>query len=394
MNEWINWSGSLRFTPREFLTPQTEDELCEIIKRSSNNRSNIRVAGAGHSSSRLVETSQTLVRLDHFKGIVRYNKEKGLATLKTGMTVHEANMELQKVGLALFNTGDIDKQMLAGAISTGTHGTGKKLKNLSSMLHGVRMIMADGTIKQFFEEDDTELMKAFRVSLGTLGVFTEITVKVLPLFKLRRMEIFTGVDECLRYFDQLADENRNVDFYWYPRSDEIKIRLLYEPEQGTRSFPFKFVCTEEVEGWAGDVLPKHRELKFDEMEYSLPAEAGLECFQQIREGIKQKHRKEIAWRVLYRTIAADENYLSPQYKRDTVSISLHHNAGLPFKQYFDDIEPVFRDYGGRPHWGKKHNLQSLELGKLYPEWKKFQELRKLFDPEEIFMNKYLQQLFV
>jgi FAD/FMN-containing dehydrogenase len=340
-----------------------------------------------------VETSQTLIHLHHFNDIVRYDKEKQTVTLKAGMTIHDSNAGLQKIDLALFNTGDVDVQTLAGAISTGTHGSGRKLQNLSSVLECVRLVDYKGDVRVFSQQHHPEIMKAMRVSLGVFGIFTEITVNVLPLFKLKRLELCTDIDTCLCHFDRLADENRNVDFYWYPRSDEAKIRILNEPGKGSKTFPFKFNCQHEEEGWVGEVLPRSRELKFDEMEYALPAESGLVCFQEIRKRIKEKHRREVAWRVLVRTISSDQNYLSPHYGRDSVSISVHHNAGLPFDEFFRDIEPIFTDHDGRPHWAKKHYLKGMQLRKLYPEWNKFHEIRKWLDPDGFFMNPHLNEMF-
>jgi hypothetical protein len=292
MDEWTNWSGSLKFKPSTFLQPSHEDELRQIMQRAYREGRKVKIAGAGHSSSPLVKTDQLLLRLDHFKGIVSRDELAQTATLKTGMTVHDANSALQELNLALFNTGDVDVQMLAGAISTGTHGSGRKLQNLSSMLTGVRLINYKGDVETYSEADHPERMKAIRVSLGSLGIFTEITVKVLPVFELKRFEFFTDVDTCLHHFDQIADDNRNADFYWYPRSDETKIRVLNEPGKGSTSFNFQHRCTKSEQGLVGEILPRHRDLKFDEMEYSLPREAGLECFQAVRKRIKDRHRKE------------------------------------------------------------------------------------------------------
>lgn len=392
MKEWTNWSGSLRFKPATFLQPRTEEELCAMVHQSHAQGVKVRVAGAGHSSSALVKTEETLFRLDHFKGIVSINEQAQTATLRTGMTVHEANSALQEVNLALFNTGDVDVQMLAGAIATGTHGSGRKLQNLSSMLTGVRLINNEGQIESYTEEEHPERMKALRVSLGSLGIFTEITVKVLPVFELKRLEFFTDVDTCMAQFDHVADDNRNADFYWYPRSDETKIRVLNEPGKGSAKFDFNTYCSKSEQGLVGEILPRHRELKFEEMEYALPREAGLACFREVRKRIKDRHRKEVAWRVLYRVIAADDNYLSPHQGRESVSISLHHHAGLPFEAFFNDIEPIFLDHNGRPHWGKKHNLTASQIKPRYPHWNDFLRVRNLMDADGTFLNDHLKSL--
>lgn len=393
MEEWVNWSGSLRFRPKEFLQPESEDQLREIIRQCYRSGRKFRLAAAGHSSSPLVKTDQVLIHLHHFKKLISVQSADGTAALQTGMTVHESNSELKKAGLALFNTGDVDVQTLSGAISTGTHGTGKKMQNLASMLEGVRMIDHKGDVLELNQKEHPDMMRAMRVSLGAFGIFTEITVKTLPLFKLHRAELCTDIETCLEHFDMLGNENRNVDFYWYPRSDEAKIRVLNEPGNGTQNFSFKHRCKSVEEGWVGDILPRHRDLKFDETEFALDAANGLECFNAIRKRMKEKHRMNVAWRVLVRTIAKDDNYLSPHYGRDSIAISVHHNAGLPFEDFFRDLEPIFVEFGGRPHWAKKHWRKAHHLAPLYPEWKKFHEIRKRLDPEGFFMNEHLHELF-
>jgi FAD/FMN-containing dehydrogenase len=390
MKEWMNWSGSLRFTPKQQIWPRNEEDLREIVNRCHASKIHVRVAAAGHSSSPLVETPHTLIHLDKFKGIVRHDAET--ATLRAGMTVQEANNELQELGLALFNTGDVDVQTLAGAISTATHGSGRQLQNLAAILEGARLVDYKGEVHVKNSVDDPETMKALRVSLGALGIFSEVTVKVVPLFRLRRLEICTDVETCLGQFDFLANENRNADFYWYPRSDETKIRLLNEPGKGTDRFNFPHVVRKDEEDWVGKILPRKRELRFDEMEYAMDEDVGMACFQEIRKRILERHRKEVAWRVLYRLIANDGNYLSPHYGRNSVAISLHHNAGLPFDNYFNDIEPIFRSFGARPHWAKKHNMKAEQLGNLYPEWNSFQKIRRTLDPQNYFMNDYLKKI--
>ena len=393
MAEWSNWSGSLSFEPRGIYHPKTEGEVVNLVRKCRAEKRKIRLAGSGHSSSALVQTDDVLVSLKYFKGITSINRDAMTATLKTGMTVEETNKALEREGSALFNTGDVDVQDLAGAISTGTHGTGRRLQNLSSMLVGVRLVTANGEIAEYHDAHDPEIMKAFRVSLGALGILTEITVKVLPLFSLERSDVFASIEDCFRHFDQLAEENRNVDFYWYPRRDEVKIRILNEPGKGSRKLPFPHVVQQHEKDVVGEVLPRERELRFDETEFSFDAATALECFKLVRQRIKMKHRRTVAWRTLFRTIAQDDTFMSPHFGRDSVTISLHHNAGLPYKDYFDDIESIFNDFDGRPHWGKKHNLKGQALKRLYPDWDRFHQIRKQMDPEEVFLNEYLGKLF-
>jgi FAD/FMN-containing dehydrogenase len=309
------------------------------------------------------------------------------------MTIHDAGKAFLEVGLATHNTGDVDVQTVAGAIGTGTHGTGRKLQNLSTMLIGARMVNGTGEIVEYSLEQHPEIIRALRVSLGALGIFTEIRLRLVPAFQLRRREWCTHIDDCMANLDQLIAENHNFDFYWYPRSDEAKLRTLNPPGAGSNSLLFAQVQKEST-AWSNEVLPRRRELKFEEMEYALDSAAGPECFQEVRRRVKAKWRKIVGWRVLYRTIAGDDAYLSPFYGRDSVTISIHQNVGLPFWEYFADIEPIFRAYGGRPHWGKKHTLKATDLRPLYPMWDRFLELQQRMDPHGVFLNGYLRELIL
>ncbi|HSI90795.1 MAG TPA: D-arabinono-1,4-lactone oxidase [Adhaeribacter sp.] len=390
-HEWKNWSGSLKFTPNEILNPKTEEQLADAIGQAARQNRKVRVFGAGHSSSELFLTDDLLVSVNELQGLISHDESKKEATIYAGMKVKQAGTALQEVGLAMHNTGDVDVQNLSGAIGTGTHGTGKKLPNLSAMLLGARLITASGQIIEKHIEDDPEFIKALRVSLGTLGIFTRLRLGLQPAFKLIRQEWCTHIETCLQHLDQLENENRNMDFYWYPRSDMAKFRTMNEESEGKRNYDFA-KCVMHEEGWSNEILPRSRHLKFDEMEYALPAEAGPDCFKEVRKRVKAKHRAQVAWRVLYRTIAADETFISPYFGRESVTISLHHNAGLPFKEYFNDIEPIFQAHGGRPHWGKKHNMKAAQLQPLYPKWNDFMQIRKKMDPDGIFMTPYMQEL--
>lgn len=396
-HEWSNWSGSLTFNVNALEKPRDDEDVSKLVHRALDEGRIVRVAGAGHSSSPLVETEDMLISLERFQGLVCHDvdedKAQGEATIRTGMTIHAVGGAFHKVGLAMHNTGDVDVQTLVGAVGTGTHGTGKRLQNLASILIGVRMVTGTGKIIEKRIEDDPAFFRAARVSLGALGIMTEIRVRLLPTFQLHRREQCTTIDVCLAHLDDLIEHNRNFDFYWYPRSDEAKLRTLNEVGKEPIDIPDAALAREEI-GWSHNILPRKRELKFDEMEYVLPAEAGPDCFREVRERVKAKHRKHVGWRVLYRTIAADDAYLSPMSGRESVTISLQQNNTLPFWEYFKDIEPIFRAHGGRPHWGKKHTLRAADLRPLYPEWDTFLAVRERMDPHGVFLSSYLRELLI
>lgn len=388
---FVNWSGSLRFTPAEVARPRDEEELAHLVRQSARAGEGVRVCGYGHSSVPLVQTPCRLVSLEHLRGLTAHDRAAGTATVRAGTPLRDVGAALHEVGLALHNYGDVATQFIAGAFGTGTHGTGRRLGDLSSALIGVRFVTADGEVREWNEQDHPDELRAARVSLGTLGIFTELKLRVLPAYDLRRQEYCTTTSACLEHLSDLIERNRNFDFYWYPRSDEVKLRLLNEPGSALDELPYaRLVKDETAPGW--QALPRVRTLKFDEMEYGVPLEAGPACFREVRARILDKHRTLVGWRVLYRTVKHDDSWLSNAYGRDTVTISLHQNAGLPYWAFFKDIEPIFRAYGGRPHWGKKHTLGGASLRPLYPRWDDFQALRRRMDPEGVFLNDYLRAL--
>ena len=390
---WQNWSGSLCFTPHEIIHPRNEAELAQVISQARDNRQHVRVVGSGHSSSALVETDHVLISMKHFTGLHAADANTGEAVIGAGSVIEDILETLNKQGLAMPNLGDVATQTMAGVMATGTHGSGKGLQNLSAALSGVELINADGECKKYHEKTHSDFMRAVRVSLGTLGIYTKLYLKLVPAYKLERREWCTHTEDALEHLDELIAHNRNFDFYWYPRADNVKLRLLNLPGESPVDIPYaKLVKAKE--GWGHKIIPAHSHIqnKFEEMEYALPIEAGVECFQEVRKRIIERHRKEVCWRLLYRIIAADDNYLSEMYGRETVTISIHHNAGLPFDEFFNDIEPIFRAYEGRPHWGKKHNLKAADLKPLYPQWDTFHRYRRESDPDSVFYTPYLQEL--
>lgn len=390
MREWVNWSGSLRFTPERIETPDSEQALVALVQRAAEQGRAVRVVGKGHSSSPLVQTDDILVSLEKLQGMESHDTAAHEATIRAGMTLQDAGEALLKVGLAVPNLGDVNVQQVVGAISTGTHGTGRELPCLSTMLVGGRMVTGTGEVVEFSEQTP-DLLRAARVSLGVVGIVTSLRLRLLPAYQLHRQEWCTDVRHCLDHLDELINRNRNFDFYWYPRSDEVKLRTLNPSgeEPGDLSYA---TLVEDHTDWASRIISKVREIKFDEMEYGVPEEAGAECFLQVRRRMKDKYRQYVGWRLLYRTVAPDDAYLSMAYGRETATVSVHQNVGLPYGDFFRGIEPILRDHEGRPHWGKKHTLRAEDLRPLYPRWEQFLQVRQRTDPQGVFLTPYLREL--
>jgi FAD/FMN-containing dehydrogenase len=388
--EWVNWSGSLRFTPGRCVAPESEDELAALVAGAASRGQPVRVVGTGHSSSPLVATAGLLISLREFRSLIAHNQEHCQATIGAGMTLHEAGKQLLDVGMAFANLGDIDRQTVAGAFSTGTHGTGLSLSPLAAHLIGGRLVTASGEVVTF-DTRDPSLLNAARVSLGALGVLTALQLQLVPAHQLRKTTWCAGIDDTLEHFAALAEAHQHVDFYWYPRSDEVKLRIMDPVDAPSATLPFARLLREEV-GWSNEITPNLRELRFEEMEYAVPVEQGLACFREVRQRIRERWRHLVGWRVLYRTTAADDAFLSLAHGRTTATISLHQNATLPFREFFVDVEPLMHMYGGRPHWGKQHTLRAAQLRPLYPEWDRFLGIRQRSDPGGVFLNDALCDL--
>ncbi|MFC6903589.1 D-arabinono-1,4-lactone oxidase [Halalkalicoccus tibetensis] len=392
---WTNWSGSVSFEPDRILEPENEDELRAIVRRCAEEGRTVRVAGEGHSWTPVVETDDVVVSLGNMTGLVSCDADAGTATVRGGTTLDEAVTELHERNLAMENLGDVTLQKVAGAVGTGTHGTGPAFENLAGSLVGGRLVTGTGEVREFDAESDPDLLDAVRVSLGSLGILTELRLDVRPTYKLQRREYCARFEDAWGHFEELVEENRNFDFYWYPRSDEVKLRLLNPPGGGTDASDLEYATLVELDtNWWHEAIPAHNEIgrKFEEMEYAVPREVGEECFLEVRDRVKERWRSDVGWRLLVRTVAADETYLSTEYDRETVTISCIQNAELDHEEYFEDIEPIFREYDGRPHWGKNHTLRAPELSELYPEWDRFQEVRRELDPEGVFTSEYLADL--
>lgn len=394
MKEWVNWSGSLRFRPARLRRPRTADEVGAVVREARAAGKKVRAVGAGHSSVPLVATDDVLISLERFQAVTqrREDKQRDRATVGAGVSLQDAGKRLFELGLAVHNLGDVDVQTVVGAISTGTHGSGDTLQNLATMLVGCELVTGTGETVRWSDEGDLKRLLGARVGLGALGILVSATLQLVKPYRLCRREYCTSISALLPRLGEALAAHRNLDFYWYPRRDEVKLRtMVLEEDAGPPSADLGRLLSEE-RGLGHEVLPRTRTLKFEELEYAVPFEAGPPCFQAVRQRMLAVHRREVGWRVLYRIIAADEAYLSTAHGQKVVAISLHHNAGLPYEPFFRDLEPIFRAHGGRPHWAKKHTLNAASLRPLYPAWDTFQRLRGELDPDGVFAAPYLVEL--
>ncbi|NKC01917.1 MAG: FAD-binding protein [Pseudomonadales bacterium] len=420
---WINWSSNQACRPAERLAPATEESLVELLTQTSGS---IRPVGSGHSFSALVPTDGSLVATDLLSGVISTDDERQQAEVWSGTRLHQLGPALEAHGQALTNLPDIDYQTIAGATATSTHGTGVSMGSLSSLVSGMTLVTPKGELVQCSRENEPDLFRAAQCGLGALGVASRVVIDTVPKFDLVEHSSFENVFDILEDIEAEKANNRHFEFLVFPHTsialvirtneaDESTPRVL-TPEDPTAVYQIRdayqslgtvpvvgdylydFALSQGLDGEAQVrsgashvVLTHDRVVRFREMEYTVPAEVGPDCVQEILDTIKSKNIP-VVFPIEYRYVQADDVWMSMFYEQDGCSISVHQFADEDHRAYFAEIEPIFWKYGGRPHWGKLHTLDHSELSKLYPHWKDFLAVREAVDPTGRMLNTHLKQL--
>lgn len=394
-DHWENWSGSVEATPAAVYEPATEAELVEVVERHAPEDS-IRAVGAGHSFTRLGETDDVLVSMAELTGVESVDREagaggdRGRATVLAGTRLEDMNAALAEAGLAMENMGDIDQQRLAGALATGTHGTGTDFGVLATQVAELRLVTAEGEVLTLSPADG-DWFEAAQVSLGALGLVSAVTLDLLPAYDVDMVKRAVDLEVALEHIDALLDQNRNAEFFWYPEEDVAKVKTINRAG-GTHGPDLPGATVEETEtGPSHEVFPSVRDIRFNEMEYGVPAEDGPAAMREVRDLVAG--REDVSFPVEFRYVRGDDIPLSPANGRDTVFIAVHKYHEKPYADFFARAEEIFRSYDGRPHWGKHHNRTAADLSSLYPRWDDFQAVRDSLDPEGAFLNDYVRELF-
>ncbi len=426
--EWSNWSGSVICTPRQIFYPRSIEEVITIMRRTKNAGKYLRIVGSGHSFTPLAHTDQILLSLDQLTGVESINEQEQTVTVWAGTKLRALGGELAELGYAQENLGDIDAQSIAGAISTGTHGTGIQFGSLSTQAVAFTIVTSEGNILECSTSKNQEVYRAAQLSLGLLGVIVKITLRVVPSYRLHQRTFQMELDECLNQLEQLRLENRNFEFFWFPYTKKVQIKLLNktdaEASETNKWTEFKTIVLEnwlfgfvshlcriypklsknisklsangipsiEKIGLSHHIYATPRLVRFNEMEYFIPIEQLEIVLREIDATIEQE-QFAVHFPIEVRFVKGDDIWLSPAYQRDSAVIAVHMFKGMPDGAYFKAMETIFLRYGGRPHWGKKHSLTKERAEKLYPMWKDFLKLRALFDPYNTFLNPYLSKLF-
>lgn len=433
---WTNWAGNQTATPAEVVRPSGPDEVAALVRKAVDAGSRLRPIGSGHSFTAIGRPdgpATTQLVLDRCADLLALDAGSGLVTVGAGMTLSRLNRLLAEAGLALTNLGDIERQTIAGALATGTHGTGARFGGLATQVRAFELVRGDGEIVLCSAYDHADLFAAARVGLGAVGVVTSVTLQAVPLFALRADEGSARLPELLDGFDEFVDGVDHAEFYWFPHTDRTltkrNTRISLSAGQS------ELEPLGRVRGWFSDeflsnrvfgvvvatgrhvpraispaaklssralgartftdlsykIFTSERRVRFKEMEYALPRAELVGALREMTTALERSDLR-ISFPVEVRVAAADEIWLSTAYGRETAYVAVHVDHGTPHEEYFGLVESIMTAAGGRPHWGKLHTQTAETLRPRYPRFDDFLTVRTQSDPAGIFTNDYLDQV--
>jgi L-gulono-1,4-lactone dehydrogenase len=430
-SEWRNWSGIESASPSRVEEPADAAAVVAAVERARSEGTTLKMVGTGHSFTAISAPEHTQLRPGGMQGIVAVDRDAMTVTALAGTQLKDLNAGLESLGLSLHNMGDIAEQTLAGATSTGTHGTGGLWASLSAQIAGFELVTGTGEVLRANAEENPDVLEIGRVGLGALGVLTTITFRVEPTFVLEAHETPMGWDEAIDGFDQRVAEHHHVDTYWFPHTDRLMSktndRLDVPPEEAeplsrlrgwwddeflsntlfgavhqvTNRFPgtvrpfnqvsSRLLSARSYSDVAHRVFITPRTVVFREMEYAVPREAGIAALTEARAAIEASDL-DITFPVEIRVTPADDIPLSTSTGRDSMYLAFHTHRDVDHLAYFALLEPIMRAHDGRPHWGKVHTRTAADLAPAYPRFEEFLALRDRLDPDRVFANPYLRRV--
>jgi L-gulono-1,4-lactone dehydrogenase len=416
---WTNWARQQRCAPERIEKPRSEEELIRAVTGARR----VKVVGSGHSFTDIACTDGVLVDLSLMRDV--RSVEGNEVTVEAGIALNGLGEELRVRGLAMENQGDVDPQTLAGAISTATHGTGARFGNLSSQVARIRLVDGTGEVREIGEGDE---LRAARVSLGALGAIAAVTLRCVPAFQIHRVDEPRPLDDVLPRLDELVDSHDHWEAFVMPYTRKAltltseRTDQAPDPPGRAAAFMHDVVLENAVLGLfcrTGRAIPRlipalnrglaalmgrsehldasnrvyanTRLVRFTEMEYAIPRESAAEALERVL-ALIERRSLPIGFPIELRVVRPDDALLSTAYERPTAYIAVHQYVGMEYETYFRAVEAIMDEYGGRPHWGKRHYQSEATLRPRYPEWDRFAEIRERFDPERRFENDYLRRV--
>jgi FAD-linked oxidoreductase len=424
---WRNWGRSQTVRPRSVEFPATEQAVQRAVSAASARSLTVKAVGAGHSFSGIAVAAGVMLDLRDLRGLLEVDRERGRVRLRAGTPLHEIPALLAPFGLAMPNLGDIDRQTIAGAISTGTHGTGVRFGGISTQVVGVTLVTGDGDLLRVDDEHETELLPAVALGLGALGILVDVTLQCVPAFVLAAVERPEPLDEVMAGLDDRVTGADHFEFYWFPHTDgavtktntrlhgtaprrPIPAMQRWRDETLLANGVYRVACAtgtvlpatvapvariasrqmgnREYADHSHRVFTQARTVRFREMEYALPIDALPRAFRAVRELIDER-----GWRISFpievRFAAADDLWLSTASGRETAYLAVHRYWREDPAEYFGAVGEILSGFEGRPHWGKEHDLGADQLRARYPRFDDFLAVRERLDPGRLFANSYL-----
>ncbi|WP_329380524.1 D-arabinono-1,4-lactone oxidase [Streptomyces sp. NBC_01716] len=425
---WRNWAGNVSARPSRVFSPASVEELADAVRTAAADGLRVKAVGTGHSFSSAAATDGLQVRPELLTGIREIDRGAGTVTVAAGTPLRRLNEALAREGLSLTNMGDIMDQTVAGATSTGTHGTGRDSASIAAQIRALELVTADGSVLTCSPVENSEIFAAARVGLGALGIVTAITFGVEPVFLLTAREEPMSFDRVTADFDGLVAENEHFEFYWFPHTgncntkrnnrsagpaapagavsgwieDELLSNGLFQVACSVgRAVPGVIPSIARISSRALSartytdipykVFTTPRRVRFVEMEYALPREVAVDALREVKAMIERSPLR-VSFPVEVRTAPADDIPLSTASGRETAYIAVHLYRGTPYRSYFTAVERIMTAHGGRPHWGKVHTRDAAYLAGVYPRFEEFTAVRDRLDPERLFGNPYLRRV--
>jgi L-gulono-1,4-lactone dehydrogenase len=422
---WRNWSGELSCDPATSVRPASTTEVVAGVEAARARGWTVRPVGSGHSFTPLVVTDGVHLDLGLMDAVLATDREAGRVRVQAGIRLGRLTEELARRGLAMENLGDIDRQTLAGALATGTHGTGAALGGLASQVESLQLVDGRGEVHELVRDRDGDRFLAAVVGLGSLGIVTEVTLRVVAAYTLRGDDRSEPLQAVLDHFHARAAAHRHVEFYAFPYSDTAWTRTndvvavapaprhplrVWTEDRLLTTHGFEAACrlgarapgaipsinrvAARLAGGGVRVDASHRifasarDVRFTEMELSLPREDGLPFVREVL-ALLERERFPVVFPIEVRTTAADDALLSTSHGRDSVYVAVHNHVRLPHEEYLAAVWELAQRYAVRPHWGKRHPAAAAELAPRYPAWQRFAAVRAAFDPEGRFVNDHL-----
>ena len=407
--------------------PSSNAEVVALIKRAVNSQQRVKVVGSGHSFTGIAVPDEVMVDLARMNQILNVDHANGLITVQAGIVLSDLNAHLELHQLSMPNLGDVTYQTLAGALSTSTHGTGLQRTGLAAQIRSFKIISASGELLFCDPQHNSEVFHCGRVSLGALGVITEVTLNVVPAFNLRAVEQPMRISHVLDNFPQLITDNDFFEFYWVPhtkwaltKANNVSTDVTDSPgrfatwynKMFMENYAFGMLCRVgrlfprliprlatilpssgrvEYVNVSHRIFSSKRLVKFYEMEYSIPLDALVPALREVMQMVDDRGFR-ISFPVEVRCTGSDDIPFSTSTGRRSAYIAVHMFKGSEYDEYFSAVETILRKYEGRPHWGKIHNLNANDISSLYPEYQRFIEVRNQLDPEGVFTNDYLRRV--